>query len=186
MASEVEIKQVISRLKKNGGPLAIKAADLIKELSKAVPKKQRGELHPYHKAIVLLFQNRLNKPHRDNNEVRAFREIQSLITPNDLENLKRFYKQPTPKSFHQLLSRRKNAPITLMRSYIDQAELAARWCKQNPLPPDPQKTSIPEPENWQQHAPGNLGNMSWHLVCRQYPDIAKGISEAVKQKCKAS
>ena len=186
MAFETEAKEVLSLLKKNGGPLALRAASIIKELLKSAPKQPRGELHPYHKAIVLLFQNRLNKPHRDQNEVRVFKSIKKLINQEELENLKRFYKQKAPKSYHPLLSRRKNSPITFMRSYVDQVFLAEKWCKENPPPPDPQKTSIPETENWQQHAPGNLGNMSWYLVCREYPDIAKDISEAVKNNCKAS
>lgn len=185
-ATENEAKEVVSLLKKNGGPLALRAATLIRQLSKPSPNKKPGEIHPHHKAIVLLFQTRLNKTVRDHNEIRAFKLIKNIIEPHELENLKQFYKPKTPKSYHPLLSRRKNSPITLMRSYVDQVFLAEKWCSENKPKPSKNILEIPEPDDWQTRAPGNLGNRSWSLVCSQYPDIAKEISESIKQGCKAS
>jgi len=182
-----EAQEVLNLLKKNGGPLAKRAAAVISSLLKeATPTKPRGALHPHHEAIVLLFQTRLNKPQRDAKEHRAFRDIAKLTNPDDLQQLKRFYKQADPKGFHKLLSRRKATPITLMRSYIEQTEIAAQWCNQNPPAPDPKTTQFPEPTGWQSKAPGRLNEYSWALVCRQYPDIAKEISATMQHTCKPS
>lgn len=167
--------QIRSRLVKNGGPLAREAAECISWLLKQVPEKERGEIHPDHAFIVLLFQRRLNKPYRDANEVRAFRSIQALITEEDKQRLKRFYRQPQPKDYDKLLSQRKGSPITLMRSYVKQVEFAEEWCR---LHPEQRKNNHPpEPAGWQQRAPGNLGERSWHFVCQQYPDIARQLSD---------
>jgi len=184
MTLQSEAKEVQALLNKNGGPLAKRAAALISKLVKQLPpEKPRGQIHPDHEAIVLLYNTRLNKPQRDAKETRAFKEIQHLVTQEDLKNLKRWLKQPESKGYNSLLSPRKRSPITLMRSYVDQTELAAKWCAKNPPAKDRKATSIPEPSNWQPHAPGNLANISWHLLSRQYPDISKEISEAVKRAC---
>ena len=185
MMQKNEAQEVIQLLKKNGGPLAKRAAAVISQfLKETKPAKPRGGIHPHHEAIVLLFQTRLNKPQRDAKEHRTFKDISNLIDPQDLQNLKRFYKQPDPKGFHKQLSRRKATPITLMRSYIEQTEIAAEWSKQNPPAPDPKATRFPEPEGWRSKAPGRLNEYSWALVCRQYPDIAKEISETMQHTCK--
>jgi len=174
-------KEIVSKLRSNGGQLAAAAADCIERLLSQIPDKPKGGIDPRHADIVLLFQSRLNKPQRDAKEVRAFNEIKHLITPEDLKHLKRFYKQPESKGFHKYFSRRKNAPVTLMRAYVDQVELAAEWCRKNPPPADPNKTTYPEPNGWQAQAPGRLGERSWSQLCKQYPDTAKQIHNQLSQ-----
>ena len=183
MKIHAEAKEVEKLLKKNGGPLATRAAAVISELRKYLPKETRGQIHPHHEAIVLLFQSRLNKSIRDSKEIRAFKAIEKLITSDDLDNLKRFYKQSDPKQYHKQLSRRKATPTTLMRSWVEQCDLAAEWCRQNPPAPKPGATKYPEPDGWQQHAPGRLGDFSWQMLSRQYPDIAKQLSESLQPNC---
>jgi hypothetical protein len=173
--------EIVSKLRSNGGQLATVAADCIEQLLEQVPAKPRCGIDPRHKAIVLLFQSRLNKPQRDPKEIRVFNGIKDQVTTEDLKNLKRFYRQPEPKHYHKILSRRKNAPITLMRSWIDQCELAAEWNRKNPPPPDPTATKFPEPANWQPHAPGALGERSWSHICQQYPDIAENLHNQLKK-----
>jgi len=184
MMQKNEAQEVIQLLKKNGGPLAKRAAALILQLLKeTTPAKPSAGIHPDHEAIVLLFQRRLNKPQRDAKETRVFRDISHLVTAQDLKNLKRLYKQPQSKGFHQILSRRKNSPTTLMRAYIEQADLAAQWSNVNPPAPDPKSTKYPEIKGWQSKAPGRLSERSWPLVCSQYPEIAKKISETMQATC---
>lgn len=169
-------REIVRKLRANGGPLAICAADCIEELLAQIPaSKPRGGIDPRHEAIVLLFRSRLNKPQRDAKEVRAFNAIKHLVEDADLKNLRRFYRQPDPKNFHQLLSARKKTPTTMMRDYINQRDLAEAWCEKNPPAPDPHETKFPEPEGWQKEAPGNLGQKSWRLICQQYPDIAADL-----------
>lgn len=170
--------EIVSKLRSNGGRLAVAAADCIEELLTQVPAgKPRGGIDPRHKAIVLLYNTRLNKPHRDRKETTAFNQIKHLITDQDLDNLRRWMRQPDPKGFHKLLSPRKKTPITLMRDWVNQTDFAAEWCRKNPPPPDPLKTEFPEPQDWQAHAPGRLAEFSWQLLCRQYPDIAKDLHQ---------
>lgn len=169
-------KELVRKLRANGGPLAIAAADCIEDLLAQVPApKPRGGIDPRHEAIVLLFQRRLNKPQRDAKEVRAFNAIKNLVEDADLKSLSRYYRQPEPKGFHKLLSARKKTPTTLMRDYVNQTDFAAEWCRLNPPAPDPHETKFPEPKDWQTHAPGKLGERSWSLICQQYPDIAADL-----------
>jgi len=184
MMQKNEAQEVIQLLKKNGGPLAKRAAALISKLLKEITQtKPVGGIHPDHELIFLLFQRRLNKPQRDAKETRAFKNISHLVTAQDLKNLKRLYHQPQPKGFHKILSCRKNSPTTLMRAYIEQADLAAQWSKENPPAPDPKSTKYPELNGWQSKAPGRLSERSWPLVCSQYPEIAKEISETMQATC---
>lgn len=173
-------KELVRKLRANGGPLAVAAADCIETLLKQIPSKPRGGIDPRHQAIVLIFQLRLNKPQRDAKEIRAFNAIKHLVEDADLKNLRRFYRQPEPNGFHKLLSARKKTPTTLMRDYVNQTDLAAEWSRLNPPEPDPTETKFPEPTNWQTHAPGNLGQKSWRLLCQQYPDIAADLHNQLK------
>jgi|OM-RGC.v1.019939602 hypothetical protein len=168
--------EIVRKLRRNGGQLATLAADCIEDLLAQVPAaKPRGAIDPRHKRIVLLYNSRLNKPQRDRKEVTAFNQIKHLVTEDDLENLRRWLSQPEPQAFHKLLSPRKKTPITLMRDWVNQTDLAAEWCRLNPPAADPGQTRFPEPDGWQAHAPGRLSEYSWQLICRQYPDIAERL-----------
>jgi hypothetical protein len=174
-------RDLIIKLRSNGGKLATAAADCIEDLLSQLPTpKERGKLDPRHEAIVLLFQGRLNKPVRDKKETAVFNTIKHMVTEEDMNNCQRFLSQPEPKGFHKLLSARKKTPITFMRDYVNQTDLATEWCRLNPPAPDPHATKFPEPKGWQAHAPGNLGERSWTLVCKQYPDIAEGLHGQLK------
>jgi|GEM_PF-6534048 len=174
-------KEIVKKLRSNGGQLATAAADCIEDLLSQVPAhKPRGTIDPRHKAIVLLYNTRLNKPQRDSKETIAFGKIAHLITEEDLANLRRWMRQPEPRGFDKLLSTRKKTPITLMRDWVNQTDLAAEWCRKNPPPPDPSQTKYPEPQDWQTHAPGRLAEYSWHLLCQQYPDIAADLHNQLK------
>lgn len=168
--------EIVRKLRSNGGPLAIAAAECIEHLLAQLPdSKPRGEIDPKHKAIVLLFNTRLNKPQRDRKETTAFNQIAHLVTEPDLANLRRWMRQPEPKGFHKLLSPRKKTPITLIRDWVAQTDLAAEWCRLNPPAPDLNQTAFPEPKDWRAHAPGRLPEFSWQLVCRQYPELAEDL-----------
>lgn len=170
-----ECKTIRAKLRQNGGPLASAAADCIDFLLKETPAKPKAGIHPSHEAIVLLFQKRLNKPQRDSKEIRAFKAIEHLIDQDDLTALRRFFRQPDPKGYQRLLSARKKTPVTLMRDWIAQCDLAKEWCRLNPPAPEPGTTKFPEPDGWESQAPGNLGKKSWSLVCQQYPEIAEQL-----------
>lgn len=168
-------REIVTKLRQNGGPLAIAAADCIEKLLKQAPDpKPRGLIDPRHKAIVLLFQTRLNKPLRDRKEHTVFAQIKHMVTDEDLENCRRWFRAPEPKGFDKLLSPRKKTPVTFMRDYVNQTDLAAEWCRRNP-PSRATEPELPEPEGWQAQAPGRLGEYSWPLLCKQYPDIAHDL-----------
>jgi len=173
--------ELVKKLRSNGGQLATAAADCIEDLLAQLPApKPRGQIHPQHKAIVLLYNTRLNKPQRDKKETTAFNQIAHLVTEQDLANLRRWMRQPEPKGFHKLLSPRKKTPVTLMRDWVNQTDLAAEWCRLNPAKPTSTQPAIPEPTGWQAHAPGRLAQYSWHLLCQQYPDIAADLHNQLK------
>lgn len=175
---------IIANLKKNGGPLATEAAILIKDLIKEIPKKEKGELHPYHRRIILLTQKRINKLPRDKKETRAFNNILSQIDEEDLIDLEYLYSQPENKKFHKQLSCRKTQPIFIINNFRTQADIAKAFRIENKSRFET-KHKIPEPVNWQQRAPGNLGSFSWELICKQYPDISESLKDPLKDLSKA-
>lgn len=174
-----EAIQIRDKCTENGGPLAKRASAAITWLLKFCPEPQASGLHPYHKRIVLLFQKRLNKDRRDDAEVRAFKKIQDHITEEDFAALERFYRAPKPRDFDELLSPRRTKAIILIRNYQDELARAQKWCEENHECQKKTSQTLPEPEGWEEHAPGNLGKLSWHELCRphQYPEIAKELHD---------
>jgi len=177
-AKEVERKP---RARKT--PAADEAADCISWLLSQLPEKVKG-LHPWHKRIVLMTtrQKRLNKDVRDEAEVRLFNKTLPKITEDGLKALETFYRPGKPKTFHELLSRRRNSPAVFMRNYIDQEDLAFQYVKKlKKTPTDiPVATELPEPTNWRERVPGNLGRVTWHQFCRDNYTMAKGLQDPLK------
>ena len=167
-------KAVRSKLKKNGGPLATEAADVIGKLLKEIPEPTTGKLHAWHRRIVLMFHPTFKKDTRDSAEIRLFIKTLPLMTEEGLRACEYWRAKPEPKGFDKHLSPRKSTPSIFMRNYEDQEAFALEYCAKFPAA-RPKKAGIPELQGWQDIAPGNLGNRSWDQVCKQYPDIAKDI-----------
>ena len=168
-------KAIRAKLKKNGGPTATEAADVIAKLLKEIPEPTRGELHPLR---LRLIQIRTKNPRqiRPDAETRNWRKIEKHVTTEDVDLLVKFYKLPQSQKPDETWSR-KVSPTQIMSQYHDQLQLAETFRDKHPhlFKDRSEKQQLAEPTGWQKIAPGNLGDRSWTLLCKQYPDIAKEL-----------
>ncbi|MGZ0657061.1 hypothetical protein ACWPKS_15770 [Coraliomargarita sp. W4R72] len=184
---KTEAQEVTQQLKNNGGPLAKRAAALISKLLKQIPEpKKPGQLHPLRLRIIQI-KTKAPRAVRPEKEDRDWAKVSKHITTTDVDTLVRFYKCPKPSKPDETWNQ-KGAVAQIFAQLLEQIEIAESHKAKNPhlyQAPKPKGPTHHEPTNWQQHAPGNLGRMSWTMLCQQYPEYIKEISEAVKQSCNA-
>jgi hypothetical protein len=173
--SDYTPEQLITRLRANGGPLAIAAAKCIESLLRQIPKPAKpSDLPELRIRLIRLFnKTRINNTPRDRRETTAWDRIAKYVNDADVSALEQFYRVRRSESVDQTWSRKANI-LTLLNNYTAQIELAHAWLAKRKArqPSPPASHDLPEPTGWQQHAIGALGERSWHYILSQYPEEA--------------
>ncbi len=179
MKIKAEAEEVKALLIKNGGPLAKRAAVLISKLEKYIPNEEPGALHPLRLKIIQI-RTKAPRAARPEKENRDWAKLGKLITAADVDLLVKFYKLPQSRLPDETWNR-KVSVAQIFSQCLEQIELAETYKSKHPhlFASTKKDPHLAEPNGWQAHAPGNLGDRSWTLVCQQYPDIAKEIAESI-------
>ncbi len=172
-------QEIWKRLKAEGSPLSIEAADCIawamKQRQPLAKERVTCELHPLHRELIFCFQKKILSDKRDAAEVNAWKKIKDIATPENVKLMQRFYKLPKGRDCDATWNRKNNV-ATLMNNFVAQLELASTLIGKITRSEKAEVSHLlPEPADWQSRVIGKLPEYHWDFICKQYPDEAKQL-----------